>query len=509
MTATETRTLRVAEYARESSDHAGDAHNVGDQLVVLDAACAARGWEVPAGRRFIDNDLSASSGKPRPRFNAMMRMVDARQLDVIVVRHMDRLVRRVAELESVITRCERAGVQIVTLAGELDLASPSGRLVGRMLASVAQHEVEIKAERQAMAAAQAAARGQARKAAPRPFGYEDDRTTRRPAEAAALEWAAGYLIRKGNVSGVCREWARRGLRPAQLPFGPVERGKAALAGWTRSSVVTIMTNPRNAGFMTYLSQADRKALAEAGQPRPQHAPVLADDDGQPVMGKWEPILTPQVWEAVVRRLADPDRKPSRKGRSGVRSLLGGLAVCPCGNVIAASHVSRLGYTAYRCQFATRGDRPGPHTSQRADAVDDHVRRVMIKRLSRDDLADLLTPHRADLGPLRIEAQNKRAALVRLGEDLDNGEIDRAEWRARRGKITARLAEIDTALNGADADSVLTPFTSGQPAAEVWDGLDDPQRRAVIGALTVVTVHPAGAGSRKFDPNTVTFSPVDG
>ena len=474
--------------------------------MVLDAACAARGWEV--ARRFTDNDLSASSGKPRPAFNAMMRMVDARQLDVIVVRHMDRLVRRVAELESVITRCERAGVQIVTLAGELDLASPSGRLVGRMLASVAQHEVELKAERQAMAARQAAARGQARKAAPRPFGYEDDRTTRRPAEAAALEWAAGYLIKSGNLSGVCREWAARGLRPAQLPFGPLERHKAPLAGWTRSSVTTIMTNPRNAGYVTYLSAADRKALREAKQSRPLHPPILTDDDGRAVMGKWEPIITPDVWAAVCRRLADPGRKPSRKGRSGVRSLLGGLAVCRCGNVVSSNHVTRLGYSAYRCQLATRGDRPGPHASQRAEAVDGYVRRVMIKRLSRPDLAGLLTPARPDLGPLRIEQGNKRAALVHLGEDLDNGEIDRDEWRQRRAKITDRLAEISAALDSADTGSVLEPFAAGQPAAEVWDGLDDTQRRAVIGALATVTIFPAGRGSRKFDPSTVSVSALD-
>ncbi|HEV3287761.1 MAG TPA: recombinase family protein, partial [Streptosporangiaceae bacterium] len=357
-TATETSTKRVAEYARESKDSAGDAHNVADQFVLTGAACAARGWDNT--RRFTDNDKSATNGKPRPGFNVMMRLVDQRQIDVIVVRHADRLYREPSELEWIIPRCEAAGVTIVTLAGLLDLSTPAGRLVARLLGAVAKHEVELKSERQVMAAEQAAKRGEVRKATPRPFGWEDDRVTKRPAEAAAIEWAANYLIAKGNVSGVGREWARRGLRPAQLPFGPVTRSQAAMGGWNRASITTIMTNPRSAGYVTRLSVADRKALREAGKPRPLHAPIVLDEDGERIKGQWQPILDVETWEAVCRVLSDPARKPSRKGRSGVRSLLGGLALCSCGNVVAASHLARRGYSQYRCQPATRGDRPGPH-----------------------------------------------------------------------------------------------------------------------------------------------------
>lgn len=497
--ATEASTLRVALYCRESKDHAGDQHNVADQLAVLSAACATRGWDDT--RTFTDNDLSASNGKPRPRFNAMMTMVDRRQVNVIMVRHMDRLVRRLADLEDVIARCERAGVQIVTLAGDLDLSSPSGRMVGRMLASVAQHEVELKAERQVSAAEQAAKRGEARKATPRPFGWKPDRITREPEEAAAIEWAASYLIAKGNVSGIAREWTKRGLRPAQS-------GK-----WTRSSITSILSNPRVAGYMTRLSVADRKALREAGQPCPPRAPIMLDEDGQPVIGKWEPIVDVETWTAVVRVLADPARKPSRKGRSGVRSLLGGLGLCSCGNVVSANHLDRLGYSAYRCQQASRGDRPGPHASQRMDAIDAYVaggmlhgepfRGAIVEWLSDPDRADLITPKRPDLRPLRIEQGNREAALIRLGQDYDDDVITREEWLARRSKITKRLDEIKASLAAADDDSVLTPFAGGR-AAEVWAGLDRTQRRAVIRVLCTITIHPAGRGARHFDPDTVTF-----
>jgi hypothetical protein len=235
-----------------------------------------------------------------------------------------------------------------------------------------------------------------------------------------------------------------------------------------------------------------------------HSPVLTDDDGRPVRGEWQPILDAETWEAVVRVLADPARKPSLKGRSGVRSLGGGLFRCPCGNVLRSAHVARLGYSKYECQPATRqAGVAGPHSAQRAEWVDRRVQAVIIKRLSRSDLADMLTADMPDLRPLRIEQGNKRAALVRLGEDYDNDMITREEWLARRGKLTARLAEIDAALADADTDSVLAPFASGR-AAEVWEGLDNAQRRAVIDALCTVTVHPAGRGARVFNPDTVTI-----
>jgi hypothetical protein len=37
---------------------------------------------------------------------------------------------------------------------------------------------------------------------------------------------------------------------------------------------------------------------------------------------------------------------------------------------------------------------------------------------------------------------------------------------------------------------------------VWEGLGDDRRRAVVDALMVVTLNPAGRGARVFDPDKV-------
>ena len=175
--------------------------------------------------------------------------------------------------------------------------------------------------------------------------------TKRQAEAAAIEWAASYIISKGNLAGIGREWTRRGLRPAQRPDGT----------WTRASVTTILTNPRVAGYVTRLSVADRKALAEAGQPRPLHAPIVAGrrraaSEGQVAADLGRGHLGSDLPRAVRVRHANP----AGRDVAGCARCSAGWRCAACGNTMAANHLDRLGYSIYRCQQVTRGNRPGPH-----------------------------------------------------------------------------------------------------------------------------------------------------
>ena len=455
-----TKTQRAVIYVRQSKDAEGNGHAVERQLAECERLAAARGWTVVA--RETDNDVSASNGKARPGFQRVMDMIGSGAVNVVIVWAVDRLVRKLADLEHVIDACESAGVKLATVSGDLDLSTDQGRLVGRILASVARGEVERKGARQRLANQQAARAGIRRKGTPRPFGYEDDHVTPRPAEAEAIRWAADALLGGSTVSAVMREWTRRGLQPPQNHGRP----------WTRNSVGTIMRNPALAGIRTYLGEA----VAE---------------------GTWTPVLPRETWEAVRALLAHPARKPPR----GVRTLLGGLALCLCGNTLQGT-VNATGKHCYRCNAATRGDRPGPHCQQMIAPIDDYVTRVIIERLSRDDLADLVTPKRPDLGPLHTAAAAIRRNLNELAADRAEGLISRAQMLAATERGNARLAEITAQLAAAAESSALAPFTAGASARTVWDGLDDSRRRAVIDALCTVVVHPAGRGARIFDPATI-------
>src|SRR5437773_1673004 len=137
---------------------------------------------------------------------------------------------------------------------------------------------------EALRIAEAAAAGKRWTGCPRPFGYPAGHVTPEPAEAAAIEWAAGALLGGSTVSAVMREWTSRGLRTPQggKPF-------------TRQSVTTILRNPRLAAQNAY------------------HGEITGPGD-------WRPVLAEETWRAVRALLDDPARQPPR----GVRTLLGGL-----------------------------------------------------------------------------------------------------------------------------------------------------------------------------------------
>jgi hypothetical protein len=259
-----------------------------------------------------------------------------------------------------------------------------------------------------------------------------------------------------------REWARRGLHPPQNHGRP----------WYRNSVATIMRNPALAGIRTYRGEA----VAE---------------------GDWTPILPRETWEAVRALLDDPARKPPR----GVRTLLGGLARCRCGNTVQGS-INATGRPVYRCNGETRGERAGPHCQQQIAMVDEFVTAVIIKRLSRADLADLVAPKRPDLGPLHREAASIRTNLDQLAGDMVAGLISRSQMLAATERGNARLAEISAGLAAAASTSALAPFAAAESAQAVWDSLDGARKRAVIDALAEVIINPAGRGARVFDPATV-------
>src|SRR3954447_11896111 len=83
------------------------------------------------------------SGKPRPGYRALLDDVEHGRADAVLAWHTDRLHRRPVELEEYIDVCDRHGVITQTVkAGPLDLATPSGRMVARMLGSGSRYEVE-------------------------------------------------------------------------------------------------------------------------------------------------------------------------------------------------------------------------------------------------------------------------------------------------------------------------------------------------------------------------------
>lgn len=81
----------VAIYARSSQDREGDGLGVLRQLTDCREEAKRRGWVV--GDEYVDDDVSAYSGKPRPSYRQMLADLREGRRDAVIVWHLDRRLR--------------------------------------------------------------------------------------------------------------------------------------------------------------------------------------------------------------------------------------------------------------------------------------------------------------------------------------------------------------------------------------------------------------------------------
>jgi site-specific DNA recombinase len=118
---------------------------------------ADRGW--PVGAEYVDNDVSAFSGKPRREYAKMLADLGSGARDAVVVYNLDRFHRRPVELEEFVALCERAEVsQVATVTADIDLGNDDGLFMARIFAAFAAKE---SGRQSAAGAAQAVAKRRA------------------------------------------------------------------------------------------------------------------------------------------------------------------------------------------------------------------------------------------------------------------------------------------------------------------------------------------------------------
>ncbi len=140
-------TKHTAIYVRVSSrqqDHAS-------QLPDLERWAAAHDGQVVWFK-----DKFSGKSMDRPGMERLLNDLRAGKIERIVVWRLDRLGRTTKGLCQMFDELNERKVDLVSLRDGFSLASPAGRLQARILASVAEFETEVRAER--VAAGQAVAR---------------------------------------------------------------------------------------------------------------------------------------------------------------------------------------------------------------------------------------------------------------------------------------------------------------------------------------------------------------
>ena len=119
---------------------------IGQDLETQLATLAAAG--VDAGRVYTDK-LSGSANTARPGLAALLDY--ARDGDTVVVTAIDRLGRSAAEVTRTIADFGQRGILLRAIREGIDTATPTGRAVAGIMATLAELELELGKERRAAA----------------------------------------------------------------------------------------------------------------------------------------------------------------------------------------------------------------------------------------------------------------------------------------------------------------------------------------------------------------------
>ena len=90
-------------------------------------------------------DRFTGKAMKRPQFDLMLS--ELKEGDTVAVYRLDRLGRNSAGLTALFEKFKKDGIILISLKEGLDLATPAGRLIADILASVAEFETEARRER--------------------------------------------------------------------------------------------------------------------------------------------------------------------------------------------------------------------------------------------------------------------------------------------------------------------------------------------------------------------------
>ena len=139
-------TTRAVLYARVSSDDTrNDGRNLRGQLDMCREYALKHGWSIVA--ELPEDDRGASGASLElPQLNRLIEMARASEIDVVIVREIDRFSRRLAKQLIIEEELKRFGVRIEYVLGEYP-DTPEGNLMKNVKASVAEYEREKIAQR--------------------------------------------------------------------------------------------------------------------------------------------------------------------------------------------------------------------------------------------------------------------------------------------------------------------------------------------------------------------------
>ncbi|MGW1804707.1 recombinase family protein [Streptomyces sp. NPDC002078] len=469
---------KVGIYTRISRDDEGEALGVARQQQDCERLADLRSWQ--AVKVYEDNDVSAfKRNVVREEFELMLTDLRAGLIDGIVAYDLDRLARQPRDLERLIEIYdERPRLEFATVTNDINIGTPDGRTMARIMVAFANkssHDASRRIRRKHLELAQQGKDS----GGPAPYGWQkDDRSKVDRKAAKAIREAQKEILAGVRIGTIRTRWQEQGL-------GNPREGTKRMA---HHHVEHILTNPRLVGYRTY------------------HGEILYGEDGQPVMGDWEPINTLEEWEAVCA--AVKERKQKRPGQSLARKyLLSGIARCGLCKTKIRGQVnqrwkpgSKAARFTYQCSVVNGGCGKVARTGEPVDrliaqlVLEEQRARASVTAVPVDQRwprEDELTQVQEDINQLVQAEKSKQITVATLLQLLPDKERTRDELKLERARFYKEQKQAEAK---SDAANLTVDEFFALPIER--------QQEIALHSLSAVIIHPAGRGRRKFDPSLI-------
>jgi site-specific DNA recombinase len=461
--------LRVAVYARVSSEQQAGAGTISSQLEALKEKVRGDGFDLERDFTFIDEGYSGGT-LIRPALERLRDLSALGALDRVYVHSPDRLARNYAYQVLLLDELQHAGVEVVFL-NHTPGKTPEDKLLLQVQGMVAEYERAKILERSRRGKLHAARRGSVSVLSRAPYGYEyvpgggtghvaEVRVSLEHARIARqiFEWVGKD---RWTLSAICRKLRSEGI--------PSPTGKPV---WCSSTLVTILRNPAYKGSAAYGKR--RRCELRLGLRR-RHGwetqrPQSFSLERVPAE-EWIPIEVPAIvgedlFAAVQEQLVE-NRRISIQHPRGATHLLQGLVICArCKYALVGTRadLKNKRYSYYRCTGSRLKDSQG---SQLCRCVS--LRAAVLEEAVWTDVCALLE------NPTRIEDEFERrlkgdagksthheqteARLrklerggARLIDAYSDGLLEKDEFEPRLKATRERITALKAELQAADDES---------------------------------------------------------
>lgn len=422
----------------------------------------------------------------RPGFHRILNRLDRGESQALIAEDLDRVMRDQYDAEDLLEIVARRKANTRSLSGTGTLTNggtPDEQFMVRMYVNIA-HKSSADTGRRVGAACERTAREGKCHGGGRRFGFEPDGNTRRESECRVIAEASERVL---QVDGRTNRNVSLRMIAAELRDAvDAGTGVPTVTGvpWCPRLVRGILLRPRNAGLMV-------------------HKGVILEG----VKAAWEPIVSREVYDAVVAVLTDK----SRRTTPGTAPKYLGTNLYRCGKCTPVGteptgtktmHV-RADAHAYQCSVRA-------HLSYNQESLDSIVVARVLSLLSLPDAATLFVPTspNVDTDALNAEAEALQVRLDSLVTMYVDSIIDRAQLQSGTEKVRTRLAVIRDELMSAVVDSPLRDLpANGVDVVTWWESLPLANKRLVIDTLVTVTVlahNPRAKGN--VDPTRIVITP---